>query len=223
MLVIIAGCGRVGAQLAVALEAEGHEVVIIDKDPTAFRRLGDGFAGRTLRGVVFDRPTLEEAGIRRAQAFVAVTSGDNSNIVSSRTAKERFGVERVVCRIYDPERAAIYERLGIPTIASASWTAQAVLEILLPAGERVDTSIGPGEGDVVVVTATVPEGVHGVEAARLNRPGRSVLAAVTRGGMTRLPVANLLLESGDQVHVAVARDTVATVRDLVADLVEEMA
>lgn len=223
MLVIIAGCGRVGAQLAEALDEEGHDVVVIDKDPSAFRRMDESCAGRTLKGIVFDRPTLEEAGIRRAQAFVAVTSGDNSNIVSARTAKERYGVERVVARIYDPDRAKIYERLGITTIAAASWTTQSVLQALLPAGQRIDTSIGPGEGDIVVVTATVPEGVHGVEASRLNKAGKSVLAGVTREGTTHLPAEGLLLESGDQVHVAIEREAVDTVRELVADLLEEIA
>ncbi|MDQ3030256.1 MAG: TrkA family potassium uptake protein, partial [Actinomycetota bacterium] len=113
MHVIIAGCGRVGGQLARELADDDHEVVVIDKRPEAFRRLGDDFAGRTLVGIVFDRATLETAGIKQAQAFVAVTSGDNSNVVSARTAREHYKVERVVARIYDPERAAIYERLGI--------------------------------------------------------------------------------------------------------------
>ncbi|MDP9405414.1 MAG: TrkA family potassium uptake protein [Actinomycetota bacterium] len=212
MHVIIAGCGRVGAQLATELTGDGNDVVVIDKNPQAFRRLGEDFSGRTLTGIVFDRETLEEAGVKRAQAFVAVTSGDNSNVVSARTAKDRYGVERVVARIYDPQRAVIYERLGITTIASARWTAEAAMRALLPEGERIEGSIGPGGGDVVLLTMTVPDAVHGGDAAVLTQPGRSVLVAITREGSTHLPVANALLEGGDQLHLAVQRDAVDAVR-----------
>jgi trk system potassium uptake protein TrkA len=219
--VVIAGCGRVGSHLAVALDELGHDVAIIDKNSGAFRRLGDGFGGQTVEGIVFDRAALEKAGVRRAQAFIAVTSGDNSNIVSARTAKEHYGVENAVARIYDPERALIYERLGVTTIASARWTAEEVLRALLPQSERVETSIGPGHGHVVVVTLAMPEGVHGLDAAELSRPGQSVVAAVTRGGATRVPPAGALLEAGDIVHVAVSRDAVDALRERVAGLGEE--
>jgi trk system potassium uptake protein len=221
--VVIAGCGRVGSLLASELAGGGHEVVVIDKDRRAFRRLGGDFAGRTLQGIVFDRHTLEEAGISRAQAFVAVTSGDNSNVVSARTAREAYGVERVVARIYDPARARIFERLGITTVASAQWTAEEVARTLLPEDGRVTAALGPGHGDVVVVALQVPAGVHGVPAASVAIPGRAVLAAVTREGRTSVPVASGLLEAGDRVHVAVQRDAVEDVRRLVAGLGEERA
>lgn len=221
MHVVIAGCGRVGSQLARALSDDGHHVVVIDKDPKAFRRLGDDFAGETRAGIVFDRQLLEDAGIRRAQAFVAVTSGDNSNVVSARTAKDRFGVERVVARIYDPQRASIYERLGLTTIASARWTAEAIMREVVPDGDRIEGSVGPGgSGDVVMITLTVPRHVHGVPASRVEQAGRAVLAAVSRGGMTTLPVQGGLLEGGDRVHLAVARDAVDEVRRRVEDLEE---
>lgn len=213
MHVVIAGCGRVGSQLATTLSTDGHSVVVIDKNPKAFRRLGQDFAGRTLTGIVFDRQVLADAGIRKAQAFVAVTSGDNSNVVSARTAKERFGVECVVARIYDPQRATIYERLGLTTIASARWTAEAVLRELLPEGNRVEGSVGPGgSGDVVLMTVTVPGHVHAVPASQLQAAGSAVLVAISRGGSTALPVTGAVLEGGDQVHLAVHRDDVAKVR-----------
>lgn len=218
MHVVIAGCGRVGSQLATVLDRQGHEVAIIDKDPSAFRRLDEGFGGQRVAGIVFDRGALEEAGVKRAQAFIAVTSGDNSNIVSARTAKEHYGVQTSVARIYDPERAVIYERLGVTTIASARWTAEEVLRALLPEGERVETSIGPGHGQVVLVTLTLPEAVHGLDATEVARPGESVLAAVTRGGATRVPPVGALLEGGDQVHLAVSRDALDRVRERVAAL-----
>lgn len=213
MHVVIGGCGRVGSQLATTLSTDGHSVVVIDKNPKAFRRLGQDFAGRTLTGIVFDRELLADAGIRKAQAYVAVTSGDNSNVVSARTAKERFGVERVVARIYDPQRATIYERLGLTTIASARWTAEAVLRELLPESNRVEGSVGPGgSGDVVLMTVTVPGHVHAVPASRLQASGSAVLVAISRGGSTALPVTGAVLEGGDQVHLAVHRDGVAEVR-----------
>src|SRR5690606_37465661 len=130
--VVIVGCGRVGSGLAGIVEARGHSVAVVDKDPTAFRRLDPGFRGRTVVGVGFDRDRLEAAGVREAAAVAAVTSGDNSNIVTARVARETFGVERVVARIYDPRRAAIYERLGIPTIATVQWAIDRVLRRLLP-------------------------------------------------------------------------------------------
>lgn len=220
MHVVIAGCGRVGSQLARDLSAADREVAIIDKDPRAFRRLGPNFAGRVLTGVVFDRHTLEDAGIRRAQAFVAVTSGDNSNIVSARTAREAYSVERVVARIYDPLRARIFERMGITTVASARWTTDEITRSLLPLEERVVAVLGPGSGDVVILSLPVPAGVRGMPYERVNVPGQIVLSAVTREGRTSVPVRGGLLESGDLVHVAVQRGDAEQARALVRDLAE---
>lgn len=219
MHVVIAGCGRVGSALACTLSEDGHNVVVIDKNPRAFRRLGDDYGGKVKTGIVFDRDVLESAGIRKAQAFVAVTSGDNSNVVSARTVKDRFGVERVVARIYDPERASIYERLGLTTIASARWTTEAVLRALLPEGDRVEGSVNPGgSGDVVVITATVPPHIHGVPVTKVQEHGQAVLAAISRGGSTMLPVAGSVLEGGDHVHLAVNRDAIDAARQRVEDL-----
>ncbi len=128
------GCGRVGSSLAISLEAKGHEVAVIDQDGSAFRRLGTTFEGRRVQGVGFDRDTLREAGIERAYAFAAVSSGDNSNILAARVARETFGVENVVARIYDPGRAEVYQRLGIPTVATVRWTSDQMIRRLLPKG-----------------------------------------------------------------------------------------
>jgi len=212
---IIAGCGRVGSALARQLVERGDDVVVVDKDPSAFRRLGEDFPGRALRGIVFDRVTLEQAGIRKAQAFVAVTSGDNSNVVSARTAKEHFGVDRVVARIYDPRRAEIFERMGIGVVASARWTAESILRSLSPPDERIEGTIGAGSGDVVMVTLRVPGTCHGVEATTLTRSGHSVLAAITRAGNTVVPPPGALLESDDLVHLAVERASLEKVRQAV--------
>src|SRR5258707_797272 len=128
------GCGRVGAALAQTLEQQGHTVAVIDQDPTAFRRLGSGFGGRRVSGVGFDQDTLREAGIEEAGAFAAVSSGDNSNIIAARVAREMFGIENVAARIYAPRRAEVYQRLGIPTVATVRWTADQMLRRLLPSG-----------------------------------------------------------------------------------------
>ena len=122
MHVVVIGCGRVGSELAGALELADHTVAVVDKNPLAFRRLPAGYAGQRVVGFGFDRDNLEDAGIDRAGALAAVTNGDNSNILVARIARESFGIERVVARIYDPRRAVIYQRLGIPTVATVSWT-----------------------------------------------------------------------------------------------------
>lgn len=223
MHVVIAGCGRVGSQLARELDSAGHGVSVIDKDRRAFRRLGEDFAGEARHGIVFDRGTLEEAGIRQAQAFVAVTSGDNSNIVAARAASEHYGVAHVVARIYDPARATIYERFGITTIASAQWTVDEVKRAIAPPSERVVDSIGPGPSEVVLASFTVPDGVHATPTSVLWASGDFVLAGVTREGRTAVPVDDGLLEAGDQVHVAVRRDALDRVREAVAEMGRDRA
>src|SRR4051812_16945270 len=134
MHVVIMGCGRVGSTLAHILEQQGHTVAVIDRSPEAFRRLGPDFEDRRITGFGFDRDVLHEAGIEKADAFAAVSNGDNSNIIAARVARETFGVENVVARIYDPGRAEVYQRLGIPTVATVRWTADQVLRRLLPHG-----------------------------------------------------------------------------------------
>src|SRR5579875_2314507 len=130
------GCGRVGSALALSMEDLGHSVAVVDQDPNAFRRLGSGFAGKRVTGTGFDRDTLVAAGIENAGAFAAVSSGDNSNIIAARVARETFGVENVCARIYDPRRAEIYQRLGIPTVATVRWTADQMLRRILPIGSQ---------------------------------------------------------------------------------------
>src|SRR3954447_11314555 len=146
------GCGRVGSTLAHSLEAQGHDVAVVDQDETAFRRLGSAFEGRRVTGIGFDRDTLNEAGIDKAYAFAAVSSGDNSNILAARVARETFGVEHVVARIYDPGRAMVYQRLGIPTVATVRWTSDQMLQLLLPQGSVPSLTDPSGR----VVVAEVP-------------------------------------------------------------------
>jgi trk system potassium uptake protein TrkA len=201
---VIMGCGRVGSTLAHSLESQGHDVAVIDQDETAFRRLGTSFEGRRVTGVGFDRDTQREAGIERAYAFAAVSSGDNSNILAARVARETFGVENVVARIYDPGRAEIYQRLGIPTVATVRWTADQMLRRLLPAGANPLFRDPSGK----VVLAEVPVSTSWV-GRRIDDFTASVpfrVAYLTRLGEAVVPGPETMYQDGDLVHVAVAEN-----------------
>lgn len=207
MHAVVVGCGRVGSAVATALEEAGHTVSVVDKDARAFRRLPAGFGGRRVKGLGFDREKLLEAGIQDAAAVAAVTNGDNSNIVVARVARETFGVDRVVARIYDPRRAVIYERLGIPTIATVHWSTERVLRRILPdqvAVEWVDPS-----AKVCLVERTVPPSRAGRPVAELEQGGRVRVMAVVRMGVASLAGPDDLLQDGDTVWLAVAEDALA--------------
>lgn len=206
MHVVVVGCGRVGAGLAAAIEGEGHTVAVVDRRPEAFTRLPDGFGGRTVIGVGFDRDRLRAAGIEEAGALAAVTNGDNSNILIARVARETFGLDRVVARIYDPRRAAIYERLGIPTIATVRWATERVLQRILPDRDTVEWS--DASARVVLVERIVPPRWAGTPALALDAEGTTRVVAVTRLGTARVPAPGLLLQDGDTVHVTLAADAV---------------
>jgi trk system potassium uptake protein TrkA len=196
--VVVVGCGRVGSELAGTLEKSGHTVAVIDKNPNAFRRLPPGYAGQRVVGFGFDRDNLREAGIERAGAVAAVSNGDNSNILVARIARESFRIERVVARIYDPRRAAIYQRLGIPTVATVSWTTDQVLRRLLP-GEQPHEWIDPS-AKVCLVERVLPQAWGGKKLAELNEPGRFWLTAVTRLGEAQIAGDKLVGQEGDVLH-----------------------
>ncbi|AEW97014.1 MULTISPECIES: potassium channel family protein [Streptomycetaceae] len=219
MHVVIMGCGRVGATLAQSLEALGHTVAVVDQDPTAFRRLGSGFAGRRVTGVGFDQDTLREAGIEEAGAFAAVSSGDNSNIIAARVAREMFGVQKVAARIYDPRRAEVYQRLGIPTVATVRWTADQMLRRLLPSGAEPlwrDPSGGVQLAEVQTSVKWVGERV-----SKLQEETGARVAFITRLGEAVLPEAATVLQEGDLVHVIMRTDEVEKVEAAFAEGPEE--
>jgi trk system potassium uptake protein TrkA len=193
--VVVIGCGRVGSELAGALEQGGHSVAIVDKNARAFRRLPPDFAGKQVVGFGFDRDHLAAAGIDDAGAFASVTNGDNSNILCARIARETYGIERVVARIYDPRRALIYQRLGIPTVATVAWTTDQVLRRLLPAETRSDWVDATGK--VGVVERPIPPKAIGRKMAKLNVPGRFWLTAVTRFGKAQVVTSDLVGQEGD--------------------------
>ncbi|HXH57755.1 TrkA family potassium uptake protein [Iamia sp.] len=206
MHVVVVGCGRVGAGLAGAIEAHGHTVAVVDRRSKAFARLPDTFSGHTVVGVGFDRDRLRAAGIEEAGAVAAVTSGDNSNILIARVARETFDIPRVVARIYDPRRAAIYERLGIPTIATVQWTTERVLQRVLP--ERPTVEWIDASAKVVLVERNVPPAWAGRRVLDLDVDGAARIVAVTRLGVARMPTHELLLQDGDTVHVALGGDDI---------------
>ncbi|OEV04609.1 potassium channel family protein [Streptomyces oceani] len=214
MHIVIMGCGRVGSELALALEQQGHTVAIVDRDPTSFRRLGAGFGGRRVTGIGFDQDTLREAGIEEAGAFAAVSSGDNSNIISARVARETFGVENVAARIYDPRRAEVYERLGIPTVATVRWTADQMLRRLLPSG--AEPLWRDPTGGVQLAEVHAAESWVGVRISRLQEEARVRIAFLTRLGEAMLPGTDTVLQEGDLVHVMMRCDQVAEVEAVFA-------
>ncbi|MGN6333687.1 MAG: potassium channel family protein [Motilibacteraceae bacterium] len=196
---VIMGCGRVGSAVAHSLEDAGHSVAIIDQNPEAFRRLGPHFSGRQVTGVGFDRDTLIEAGIEQAQAFAAVSSGDNSNIIAARVAREQFGVENVIARIYDPGRAEVYQRLGIPTVATVRWTSDQMIRRLLPHGAEPDWRDPTGTIRLAEVTPDVRWVGHRIR--RLEEESGARVAFLTRFGEGILPDEQTVLQDGDLVHM----------------------
>lgn len=204
MHVVILGCGRVGVLLARSLEVSGHTVAVIDQNTSSFERLGPHFKGQTIAGVGFDRDTLSEAGCERADAFAAVSSGDNSNIIAARVARETFGVERVVARIYDPRRADVYERLGIPTVRTVRWTADQVLRLIDPP-EVVDEFTDPS-GTVALARVGLHEGWVGHTLRSLEEAAGVRVGYLTRRGDGMLPEKGTVVQDGDLVHVLLRRD-----------------
>jgi trk system potassium uptake protein TrkA len=197
--IVIMGCGRVGSTLAHILEDRDNTVAIIDRDPEAFRRLRSSFKGDRITGIGFDRAVLIQAGIERADAFAAVSSGDNSNIISARVARETFGVQRVAARIYDPRRAEVYERLGIPTVATVRWTADQMLRKLLPEGGESLWRDPTGKivlADVAFSPRWIGEQVKMLEASAMTR-----IAFIDRLGQAFVPEPGTVLQEGDVLHV----------------------
>jgi len=206
---VIMGCGRVGSTLALSLESQGHDVAVIDQNSTAFRRLGSTFEGKRVTGVGFDRDTLREAGVEDAYAFAAVSNGDNSNILAARVARETFGVEHVVARIYDPGRAEVYQRLGIPTVATVRWTADQMLRRLLPQGsvpEHTDPS-----GQILIADVPVHAGWVGRRVTELESVTSARVAYLTRLGEGLLPAGDTVYQDGDIVHLVTTTGTLTSV------------
>src|SRR4051812_27221205 len=199
--VVVVGCGRVGSELAAELELQGHTVAVIDKNRNAFRRLPERFTGRAVLGFGFDRDHLTQAGVNEAGALAAVTSGDNSNVLTARIARETFQIPNVVARIYDPRRAVIYQRLGIPTVATVTWTTDQVMRRLFP--ETSVTEWTDATGEVSLIERSLPDSWAGRSLNRLNDANRFRLVVVTRGGDASLEASDLVGQEGDVLLLAV--------------------
>jgi trk system potassium uptake protein TrkA len=217
--VVIMGCGRVGSSLAHSLEDLGHTVSVIDRDKTAFRRLGPTFAGQQVAGVGFDRDTLIESGIERAGAFAAVSSGDNSNIISARVARETFGVENVVARIYDPKRVEVYQRLGIPTVGTVKWTTDHMLRRLLPEGAHAEWR--EPTGHIALAEVAYNPAWVGRRLTRLEEAAGVRVAFIRRNGDGTLPGPETVLQEGDLVYVTAQAVRLADVEAIFASQPEE--
>ena len=203
MHIVIMGCGRVGSTIAHILEDQDHSVAVIDQDPDAFRKLSASFKGSKITGIGFDRDVLIEAGIEHADAFAAVSSGDNSNVISARVVRESFGVERVVARIYDPRRAEVYQRLGIPTVATVRWTADQMLRKLLPEG--AEPLWRDPTGAIVLAEVAYSDHWLGEKVTALEESARARITFIARLGEAMIPGPSTVLQEGDVLHV-VAED-----------------
>ena len=202
MHVIVVGCGRLGSELAVSLDRDGHSVSLIDKNKAAFQRyLPERFSGRAVLGVSYDREVLEQAGIKDAGGLAATTGGDNTNILTARIAKETYQVPNVVARIQDPRRAVIYQRLGIPTVAVVAWAADQVKRRLFP--EQSVTEWTDGTGTLHLVERAIPDAWAGKKLAGLGEHGGYRLVAVARGGVAKMATPELVGQEGDILYLAV--------------------
>ncbi len=199
------GCGRVGSTLARSLEERSHDVSIIDSNPDSFRRLGPSFNGTKVTGIGFDQSVLEQAEIERADAFAAVSSGDNSNIIAARVARETFGIQQVVARIYDPGRAEVYQRLGITTVATVKWTPDQVLRRLLPAGAEPD--FRDPSGTIRVDHLPVTEAWIGRRTVTLQEESGSRIAWIDRLGEGMIPTRDTVMQEGDLLHLVMREES----------------
>lgn len=219
MHIVIMGCGRVGVATTVELGKRGHSVAIIDKSASAFDKLPPGFEARTIVGQGFDRTVLEDAGIMEAGAFVAVSSGDNSNIVSARIAREHYHVDKVIARIYDPRRAEIYERLNIPTVASVRWAAQQIQFLLFHGKKEMRDSVAGGS--LLHYALEVPDHLTGRPVTSVEAEGKIDVSAVERGGAGFLPVRGSTFQKGDVAHFVVTKDAMEELDTLLQPVAEE--
>jgi trk system potassium uptake protein TrkA len=216
MKVVIMGCGRVGILLTQELAKAGHDVSVIDKNASAFDRLPPDFQAKTFVGLGFDRNVLEDAGIEEADAFLAVSSGDNSNIVSARVAREHYRVPMVIARIYDPYRADIYERLNIPTVSTTRWGVKQMILMLTHPREEIRESLAAG--DLFRMRLAVPAHLVGKPVSELEFEGKVRVAGVDRGGSGFIPVPSSTFQDGDTVHMVVHKDALDLLDELMTPL-----
>lgn len=213
MNIIVVGCGRVGSQLATMLSVEGHNVVVIDKDEEAFRRLGGTFNGVTLVGLGFDEEVLEQAGVAEADAFAAVTNLDNTNLMAAEVARKIFGVHHVVARLYNPVRERTYQQLGLDYVCGTSLVAESLME-----------KIKSGHGhhlkhidEVEIVEFRASSEVEGKRVSDVEIDHRFRIFCVRRSKASHVPDDSMVLHEGDIIFGAVKDEAFAKVERLMED------
>jgi len=213
MHIIIIGCGRVGSQTANLLSEAGHDVSIIDLDPKSFRRLNKSFNGKKIIGFGYDKEVLESAGIEEADAFAALTHGDNRNIVSALIAKREYRVPIVIARIYDPVRAIVYNQLNITTISPTRWGANKIKELICQ--KDINSQLSLGNGEVEIIEVEVPYNFKGLTYGKINVPGEIMVIAVTRLGRAFVPLADSIVKEGDIMLLSVASESIPKLKDFI--------
>lgn len=201
MRIIVVGCGRAGAGLAQVLTFRGHIVTVVDQDPAAFERLGAAFKGQRVVGIGFDRDVLLQAGIESADGLAAVTASDEANVVVARIASQLFGVPRVVARVYEPRKAEIYARMGLPTIAPVTWGVNRIADLV--SYSPLDPILSLGHGEVDIVESETTALLVGRTVRELTVPAEIQVVAVSRAGKTFVPTLGTVLQHGDRVYLAV--------------------
>ncbi len=212
MKVIIMGCGRVGEQVARFMASDGHDVAVIDYDELALARLGPDFKGKKIKGVGFDHQVLMDAGIESADAFVATSSSDNANVVAARLARNIFRVPRVVARLYDPQRAEVYQRLGLVTISSTTWGAHRIQELLTHAD--FDPLMTFGRGEVALISIEAPVNWVGRTVNNITIPREAIVVSITRNDQAMIPILGTEFQSGDVFHLAVLASAMQRIEEL---------
>jgi len=215
MRIVVIGCGRTGALLARSLAEKGHEVVVVDSDTVQFGRLGSDFAGRTVTGVGFDRDVLLRAGIEGAGGVAAVTDNEMTNLLAAYIARQHFRVPRVVARLFEPERAQLYDHIDVPVVTAVSWRVERLEQLLCQPALSVPETLGNGE--VVIVDWRVPESWVGRPFSSLTRPGEVVAVALVRAGRAQLPAADVSLEAGDVVRLTAVAEALDGLQQELAD------
>lgn len=208
--IIIVGCGRVGGELALSVFRKGHSVAVVDSNPRAFDRLGSEFRGRTVQGDGFAEDVLKRAGIETADAVAAVTTSDSVNIVVARVARDLYHIPHVVARVYNPRRAPIYEKLGLQTIASSSWGAQRIEQLILHPG--LQSVYSAGNGEVQIYEVSVPHGWDGGAVGDLVPDVNALPVAIARGGRACLPDRSTILRAHDVLQVSATDEGAAILR-----------
>ena len=210
MKIVIVGCGRVGAELAMSVSQQGHDVTVVDVKPDAFNNLGPEFRGRTVQGICFDHDVLKRAGIETADGFAAATSSDNANIIAAKIARDIFGVKNVVVRVYNPGRRELYERMGMQAVASSSWGALRMEQLLTHPGVIDVETIGHGE--VRLLEVKVPESWAGRPITNL-LDGRAIIGAVTRAGRAFVPQSGDYFRADDLVYISLPAELLPRLKD----------